>query len=59
MSNNSIYTAGVDIGGTNLRLGIFGGGGKPESDVRILMPEAADVDFIIRNIKKFLYDNKK
>ncbi|MCL6120501.1 MAG: ROK family protein [Deltaproteobacteria bacterium] len=59
MSSDLVYTAGVDIGGTNLRFGIFGAGGKQESDSRILMPKAADVDFIIRNIKKFLYDNKK
>ena len=59
MSNNLNYTVGVDIGGTNLRCGIFGSGGKLESDIRILMPEAANVNFISQNIKKFLDDNKK
>ena len=59
MNNNSIYTAGVDIGGTNLRCGIFGTGGKPVSDGRVLMPEVPDADFIVRNIKKFLNDNNK
>ena len=59
MNNDCDYTAGADIGGTNLRCGIFGAGGKPVSDERILMPEVSDVDFIIHNIKKFLNDNKK
>ena len=59
MSSDSSYSAGVDIGGTNLRCGIFRDGGKPESDMRILMPEAPDANFISHNIKKFLDDNKK
>ena len=58
-NNNSNYTVGVDIGGTNLRCGIFGSGGKPESDIRISMPEAPDVNFISKNIKKFIDGNGK
>ena len=59
MNSDLVYTAGVDIGGTNLRCGIFGAGGKPVSDGRVLMPEVPDADFIVRNIKKFLNDNNK
>ncbi|MGC8555035.1 MAG: ROK family protein [Candidatus Acidulodesulfobacterium sp.] len=58
-NNNSNYTVGVDIGGTNLRCGIFGSGGKPVSDIRISMPETPDVNFISYNLKKFLDDNGK
>ncbi len=57
-------TAGVDIGGTNLRCGILSREGKLNS--RILMPVASacagvekQVYSIINNIKNFLEDNKK
>ena len=57
-------TAGVDIGGTNLRFGIIGEDGTVKSDFFVALDKSLTgtekkLDFIIKNIKEFLKINKK
>ena len=57
-------TAGIDIGGTNLRCGILGEEGTVKSRLSVSFPKSLDeaekqVDFIIGNVKQFLSANEK
>jgi glucokinase len=57
-------TAGIDIGGTNLRCGISGEDGAVKSRFSVSFGKSLNetekqVDFIIRNIKRFLEVNEK
>jgi len=57
-------TAGIDIGGTNLRCGIVGKGGTVKSRLSVSFPKSLNeaekqVDFIVKNVKQFLSANEK
>ena len=57
-------TAGIDIGGTNLRCGIFGEGGTVKNRLSVSFPKSLDeaekqVDFIVNNVKQFLSANEE
>ena len=57
-------TAGIDIGGTNLRCGILGEYGTVKSRISVLLGKSLNetekqINFIIRNVKQFLRDNEK
>ena len=57
-------TAGIDIGGTNLRCGILGEDGTVKSRISVLLDKSLNetekqINFIIRNVKQFLGDNEK
>ncbi len=57
-------TAGIDIGGTNLRCGILGEGGTVKSRLSVSFPKSLNeaekqVDFIVKNVKQFLSSNEK
>ena len=59
------YAAGIDIGGTNLRLGVVREDGKLESETSVPLGPArsagpdAQVGFIAGNIKKFIWETEK
>ena len=57
-------TAGIDIGGTNLRCGILGEGGTVKSHMSVPLDKSLNgsgrqTDFVIQNIKQFLSANGK
>ncbi|MCL4428203.1 MAG: ROK family protein [Deltaproteobacteria bacterium] len=59
-----INTVGIDIGGTNLRCGVIEENGAVKSRLSVSFGESLNetekqVDFIIRNVRKFLKTNEK
>jgi glucokinase len=63
-NNMKKNTAGIDIGGTNLRCGVLGEDGTVKSRLSVLFSKSLDegekqADFIVKNVKQFLSENGK